>query len=416
VVSVGCTDDTQRPPTVRLQPEGDEDGGVTDLLTRPFLRRVEPAWGSRVPWLAGVLAAAWALVAGLAVAALPAMLVWIDEGAAAAVGEPVQVGVQIWLAGHRVAVQIGDAEFWFAPLGLTVVVLLLLYRAARWAAHAAGVSTLRKAVAVVLPAVGLYAAGAAGLAVWATTARVSVSPPSAAAWAGSLAAVGAGLGVVHEADLGERLADRLPRWSSPMLRGGAVAVAGLFAVGCLLVGVTAVSHSGRITAVAEALDPDLAGGLALAMSGAALMPNAAVWGAAYAMGPGFALGAGTTVAPGVVELGIVPAVPALAAVPAQMQGGWAWLVLAGPVVVGTLTGIVIHRYTTGGVLRAVVNAVAASAVAAVAMAGLALLSGGSAGAARMSVVGPVPWETAVATFLEVGLPATIVAAMLVRRE
>ena len=48
---------------------------MTDLLSRPFLRRTEPAWGSTVPWLAGVLAAAWALVAGLAIAALPAILV-----------------------------------------------------------------------------------------------------------------------------------------------------------------------------------------------------------------------------------------------------------------------------------------------------------------------------------------------------
>ena len=74
---------------------------MTDLLSRPFLRRTEPAWGSTVPWLAGVLAAAWALVAGLAIAALPAILVWIDEGASAPVGDPVRVGVQIWLAGHR---------------------------------------------------------------------------------------------------------------------------------------------------------------------------------------------------------------------------------------------------------------------------------------------------------------------------
>ena len=175
---------------------------MTDLLSRPFLRRTEPAWGSRVPWLAGVLAAAWALVAGLAIAALPAMLVWIDEGASAPVGDPVRIGVQIWLAGHRAGLQIGDADVQFAPLGLTVVAILLLYRAARWAAHTAGVSTLRKAVLVVLPAVGLYAVGAWGLAVWSMTMSVSVDPLVASVWAGLTAAVGAGVGVVHEADLG----------------------------------------------------------------------------------------------------------------------------------------------------------------------------------------------------------------------
>jgi hypothetical protein len=390
---------------------------VTELLSRPLLRRAERAWGSTVPWLAGVLAAAWALVAGLAVAALPAILVWIDEGAAAAVGDPVRLGVQIWLAGHRVGLQVGDAAVWFAPLGLTVVVLLLLYRAARWAAHAAGVGTLRRAVAVVLPAAGVYAAGASGLAVWATTAEVSVDPLGAAAWAGSVAAVGVGIGVIYEADLAGRLIIRLPAWLARVLRGAAVAVAGLLAVGCLLTGISAVVHSDRIAAVAEALGPDLTGATALAMAGASLVPNAAVWAAAYALGPGFALGAGTTVGPGEVELGIVPALPALAAVPAETYGGLGWLVLTGPLLVGVLTGVIAHRFTSDGCgrLRAASDAFAAAATAAVAMAGLAWVSGGSVGTARMSVVGPAPWETATATFLEVGIPAVIVAALLTRR-
>ena len=388
---------------------------MTDLLSRPFLRRTEPAWGSRVPWLAGVLAAAWALVAGLAVAALPAMLIWLNDGAAAPVEDPVRIGVQFWLAGHRVGLRVDNADVRFAPLGLTVVALLLLYRAARWAANAAGVSTLRGGIAVVLPAAGMYAVGASGLAVWATTATVSIEPLSAAVWAGSVAALGAGIGVVYEGELVGRLINRLPTWSWPVTRAAAAAVAGLFAVGCLLVGVSVVVHSDRIAAVAEALDPDLTGSVALIMASAALVPNAAVWAAAYAMGPGFALGVGTTVGPDAVELGIVPALPALAAVPAETYGWQGWLVLVGPFLVGILTGVITYRWSTGGRWRAGANAVAASAVAAVAMAGLSWFAGGSVGAARMGVVGPAPLETAIATFLEVGIPAVIVAAALPRR-
>jgi hypothetical protein len=393
----------------------EEDGFVTDLLTRPFLRRAEPAWGSRVPWLAGVLAAAWALVAGLAVAALPALLVWIDEEAAAPVGEPVRIGGQIWLAGHRVGLQVDDADVRFAPLGMTIVVLLLLYRAARWAAHTAGVTSVRRAAVVVIPAAGLYAAGATGVAVWSTTVHVSADPLSAAAWAGSVAAVGVGVGVGYEADLGGRLAAWLPTGSLPVLRGAAVAVAGLFAVGSALVPVSAIANSDRIAAVAEALDPDLTGGLSLAMAGAALVPNAAVWAAAYALGPGFALGTGTSVGPNAVELGIVPALPALAAIPAETYGVWGWLVLVGPVLVGILTGLLTRRFSTGGKWRRAVEVMLSAALAAVVMAGLAVLSGGSVGAARLSVVGPMPLEVAIATFVEVGIPALIVAAVLPRR-
>jgi len=389
---------------------------MTDLLSRPFLRRTEPAWGSKLPWLAGVLASAWALLAGLAVAALPALLVWIDEGAAAPVGDPIRLGAQIWFAGHRVELHVDNADVRFAPLGMTVVVLLLLYRAARWAAHAAGTTGMRKAVAVVLPAVGLYAVGASALAVWSTTTQVAIDPLVASISAGAVAAIGTGVGVVHEAELGGRLTARLPAWSIPVSRGAAAAVAGLIAVGALLVAVSAVTNSDRIAAVAEALDPGLTGGFVLAMAGAALVPNAVVWAAAYALGPGFALGAGTTVAPGTVELGIVPALPALGAVPAETHGGWDWLVLTGPLVVGVVTGVIVHRYSASGRWFPAVQAAAATATAAGAMAGLSVISGGSVGAARMSVVGAVPWETATATFLEVGIPAVIVAALLPRRR
>ncbi len=385
---------------------------MTDLLSRPFLRRAEPAWGSRVPWLAGALAAAWALVAGLAIAALPAMLVWIDESAAAPVGDPVRIGVQIWLAGHRVGLQLDDTDVRFAPLGLTLVVMLLLYRAARWAAHTAGVATARRAIAVVLPMIGLYAVGAAAVSVWSTTAHVVIHPTAAFVGAGCVAAVAAGSGVVHEADLGYRLP---PSWVS-VLRASAVAVAGLLVVGSVLVAVSAVTNSGRIAAVAEALGPDQAGGVALLMAGAALVPNAVVWAASYALGPGFALGAGTSVAPGTVELGIVPALPALAAVPAEAPGPWGWLVLAGPIGVGLLAGVAVRRFSESGRVGMVGQAVATAAAAAVAMAGLAVLSGGSVGAARMSVIGPVPWEIALATFIAVGIPAMIVAALPERRN
>jgi hypothetical protein len=154
----------------------------------------------------------------------------------------------------------------------------------------------------------------------------------------------------------------------------------------------------------------------LALAGAALVPNAAVWAATFALGPGFAVGAGTAVGPGGVELGIVPALPALGALPADGPGAVAWLVLLGPVAIGVLTGVVVHRRSQGGPKRVVADVLAAAAFAAGVMAALALLSGGSAGAGRLAVVGPVPWHVALATFVEVGLPATVVTALLRRRS
>jgi hypothetical protein len=146
------------------------------------------------------------------------------------------------------------------------------------------------------------------------------------------------------------------------------------------------------------------------------VPNAALWAATFALGPGFAVGAGTTVGPGGVDLGLVPALPALGALPADVPAPAGWLVVAGPLAVGIVTGIVLHRRSADGRGRVVIHALSAAAVAAFSMAVLALLSGGSAGAARLAVIGPVPWQVALATLLEIGLPAMLVAATLSRRS
>jgi len=138
------------------------------------------------------------------------------------------------------------------------------------------------------------------------------------------------------------------------------------------------------------------------------VPNAVVWGTAFALGPGFAVGTGTSVAPGGVELGLVPALPPLGALPADDLGTMGWLVLAGPVLAGVLAGWIIRRRLA--TMRDVLLCLGLTiCLAAVTMAVLAALSGGPAGAGRLSVIGPVPWQVAAATAGLVGGPALIVS-------
>src|SRR5215204_1486526 len=408
--------DTRDADPYGSRPVGREDGDVTDLLARPLLRRDEPAWGSRVPWLAGVLAAAWALVAGFALAVLPGMLVWVDESVEAPVGDMLRFGAQVWLVAHRVGLQVGATDLQLAPWGLSMLFLLLLYRAARWAAHQAGSSTGRDALSVVVASSAKNALGAGVMAGLSASAGASAVPLEAFAWAGLAAVAATSAGVIHETGLAGRMLDRAPPGMRPVLAGAAVAVAGLYLLGSVLVVASAVAHSDRISVLAHALEPGVVGGALLALAGAAVVPNAALWAATFALGPGFAVGAGTSVRPGGVELGLVPALPALGALPADVPAPAAWLVVACPLAVGIVTGIVIHRRSVDGQGRVVTHALSAAAVAAVAMAVLALLSGGSAGAARLAVVGPVPWQVALATFLEIGLPAALVAVALRRRS
>lgn len=390
--------------------------GVPDLLSRPLLRRQEPAWGSRVPWFAGALAAGWVLIATFALAIIPAMAVWIAGGADGALTDPLRFGARTWLLTHRAGVDVDGATIVFAPFGLTLVAVLLMYRSARWAAHQAGTATPRGMLAVAGPAAVVYASGAILLTVFAAGDDVSATPAVGAAIAGAWATVAFTAGVLHETGFDELWYSRLSVEVKAALAGASAAIAGLLVVGAVLTVLAVVLNSGQIGTLATAVDAGPLGNTVLAAGGAAVTPNLVVWGTAFALGPGFSVGTETVVAPGGVELGMLPAIPALGALPADLPDGVAWAALAGPVAVGVVAGLLVHRRLvaeTGEPLSTVVLASGGAAAAtAIAVSALAGLSGGSLGGQRLSQLGPVPWEVAAMAFLLVGVPAMITAALM----
>jgi hypothetical protein len=379
---------------------------VPDLLTRPLLRRDDPAWGTRMPWLAAVLGAMWTLVAGFAMCVLPAMAWWIGDGASAPMIDPLRFGSWVWLVSHRVDVLVDGAIYDIAPLGLTILIVLLMYRSARWASHSAGVSTRRGAVAVVAPAVATYAIAGGALAMLGTSGGVSVEIIEAAGLCGvwALAATAAGVGI--EAGLFRSEADRAPRELVVALRAGALATAGLLAWGGVLVVVSVAANAGRVAELASSVGAGGMGTGLLIVASLAYVPNAVAWAAAFSLGPGFAVGTDTAVAPTAVELGLVPALPLLAGLPASVTPV-VWLVVAGPVVVGALTGYFVHRELRGDASPARIAATGfgAGGVAMVLMALASSLSSGSAGDGRMTVIGPESGEVALASLLVIGAMA-----------
>src|SRR6478736_3827991 len=80
-------------------------------------------------------------------------------------------------------------------------------------------------------------------------------------------------------------------------------------------------HLSRVAALHEALQPGIAGGIAVLLLQMGFAPNALVWSASYALGSGFSLGAGSVVAPAATELGILPGIPLLGALPSPGPGG-----------------------------------------------------------------------------------------------
>jgi hypothetical protein len=79
-------------------------------------------------------------------------------------------------------------------------------------------------------------------------------------------------------------------------------------------------HLKQVEALHQTLQPGVAGGIALVLLQLAFAPNAIVWSASYALGSGFSVGAGSVIAPAATQLGMVPGIPLLGALPAPGPG------------------------------------------------------------------------------------------------
>lgn len=176
-------------------------------------------------------------------------------------------------------------------------------------------------------------------------------------------------------------------------RAGTAVVAGVVAVSAVLVAVLLAVNYAAVVSLYEGLHAEALGGFSLTLAEIAFMPNLVIWAASWLIGPGFAIGTGSSVSPLATQLGPVPAIPVLGALPTG-ELAFGFLGLLVPVVVGFLVAAVSWPR-----LAAVIEPdrpvrwIAASALAVGVTAGvllglLAWFSGGAAGPGRLVDVGP----------------------------
>ena len=410
---------------------------------------------------AGVVAGVQAAVAGLGLVLVPVVLAWLaaDGAAATAIGSdagwwvPARAGGAVWLLAHGAHLRLPDAVVGVAPLGLTLVALLLVVAASR--RLAASLRSGRRAptgrvlatatagvvaghLAVALLVLGLSTSPAAVVPVApAVTGVVAISAlGSAPVLLGGrrLLALGAGL-VVRAA---RRARPRPPRegwWArtrtstdvaalSRVPRATVSALTVLALGGLALVVVAAVRSAPAVVAASEALGAGAAGSVVVVLAQLALLPVAVVWAVALLAGPGFAVGAGTAVSLGGVRLGAVPGLPLLAALPTDDLPRVAWALVAVPVLAGIVAGAVLARVRVvdldaprpaAGALARTVATLAPAALVALAVLLVALvlaaLSSGGVGPGRMAVVGPQALPVAAALGGEVLAGAALVLGL-----
>ncbi|MFB2582543.1 DUF6350 family protein [Herbiconiux sp. P15] len=309
---------------------------------------------------------------------------------------------QLGVAGADVPFVVG-----IAPLGLALVTVLLGVRSGRrlgateFPVTGAVAGTLVFAGLGVLVALGSTAEGAAP------------SLPQSAVLPGFVYALGLAVGYASNTrrtapvEFGsgsairrqartalERFDDRDRGLIGVALRAGTVAATAVVGFSAVAMAIILVTNFSPIVSLYESLQAGVLGGITLTVAQLALLPNLIVWTASWFVGPGFALGTGTAVSPLGTQLGLVPSLPVLGALP-QDTPALGFVGLLVPVAAGFLAAAVLRPALTqrvqgraGSVWRTVVTAVLAGAVGATIIALLALWSQGAAGPGRLADVGP----------------------------
>ena len=214
--------------------------------------------------------------------------------------------------------------------------------------------------------------------------------------------------------LGGGLTAALPAWLRSVPRAVVGAQLVMLAAGAAVLLTGLVRHLDRVDALFDALGPGVAGGIALLMVQLAFAPNAFVWSGSYALGSGFSLGTGSVVAPAGTELGILPGIPMLGALPATGPGGAAqlWWLAAGVLAGAVAAWIVVRSRPAARFDETSLVGGLAGVLSGALFTGLAWAASGDLGILRLADLGPRLLPLLVMGVTTMGLAGMITGLLL----
>lgn len=369
------------------------------------------------------------VVIGIAIPLIPLTILWgVQYGFAVDWVVFWRATVDLWLLGHGVDMTMVLDPATVAGLGLpaagtpiTLTIaamgfgLLTLLLAVRTGAR---VAESRFRLLGELVAVVVFGALAFGLTF---SAEHPLAHPSL--WQGTLLptavfAAGVAIGSRRERRRAADAPPRPPRWFESWqpttravvvgaLRGGGAAAAAVITVAAVTVALLLLASYAKIVTLYESLHAEILGGVLLTLGQIAFLPNAVVWASSWLVGPGFAIGTGSAVSPLATQLGPIPAIPLLGALPTGHHlFGYVGLLV--PVLAGFLAGAVLRRSVAEGGGRSVfLTGLGIGAVGGLTLGLLAWFSAGSAGPGRLLTVGPDPWSVGAWAAIEIGVGALV---------
>jgi hypothetical protein len=364
---------------------------------------------------AGVTAAVVAAAVGMAVLCAGTVLLWATgpQSSGSGAQAPLRAAASLWLFALRIPMHTSDGPIRLAPLAVTGLIAWAAVRAAGWAARISRAHETGHAATVVLGftttftlIAGLAARGTAGYGL----AVATLPAITAAAPFGGLTAIAgvsrhtwalAGL-LRRTRPYGAMCARAVGAASLVLFAGGTVAV-----VAALAVHRAVVAHSFAVSG------GGWSGGIGLALLCLCYLPTAACWAVAIAAGPGVALATDARLDLGGTDLGALPNLPLVHALPGTGSlPAVAYLSVAVPLLAGITAGWTV-RPAPGRRWYAVIGAAsAAGAVTGLLAGGLAEFSGGGMGG-RLDHLGPSGLLVGPALAVELGFAAAVTAALRV---
>jgi len=170
-----------------------------------------------------------------------------------------------------------------------------------------------------------------------------------------------------------------------------------------------------ITRLYESVQVSILGAVVLTLGQLALVPNLVIYGASWLTGAGFSIGAGSLISPLGSQVGPLPTIPILGALPVgQLEFG---MVSIGFVLLAAFVATLLIRKSADEIrfefatawTAAISLGLSIAFVAAAQMGLLAFIASGSAGPGRLAQVGVSPWLVALVVFVEVGVVSTLAA-------
>ena len=313
--------------------------------------------------VAGVIAGVWASAMSLLLFLFVIVLAWVlAPMGSGQFGDVVRASASIWMLANGGALQWQGATLSLPPLVLTFVLLLFMRRAGSWLADAVDAhdaSSAKQSYAFAIAAVASMQL-LVGASLQNETLHASLGRSLLGAVVVSAVGFGWGLGRVLGIELPE--AWHIHRVSVQRYIVALVA--------------------GDFTSTAQLL-----------LTCIAFLPTLVLWFVSALLGPGFAFGTGTHIALSGVEIGALPPIPLLTLIP-NNPPTWTALLYVMPVAAAIWATRPVPREENGMLhLRSVVELLALGLLAGAA---LGVLGSGGLGPGRLTQIGPVLWQSALA--------------------